>query len=535
MEKPGLSPSAQKLPNEVLWQVAKHFLHRPRDVLALALTIRDIGKVLQPELLITDTLFTKEQQLREEDMDKRRRDGSGDAQLSKYRDCLLTGDTRQLADDARETIISFRRALPRRQSVVHQLISQGKTEDSLQYIKHAMVYWLDHLDLPDEGGYPPLHLAAMRGNTDIVRVLVEAGSFVSAKVRLSSIHYKFPGSDKLNWIIYYDTSPSGNCLSLAILHGHEDLALWSIRNTSLGHECGTAKVRPLHAAAFAKSKSIAEVLLKDGCDPNYQVRVDLSVSPLHLAAASPDNAGVIQLLIDRGARLDILDGSFEIPLHYAVQYGDPPNCDPLLSAGSDPVAEDSELENVLDYASRKDSALSVTKRLIPLFETEDVFRALIKAYTIAGSASESFRTRISELQERRALEKKELRTLRQELHLRAPQSQQSERDMALVREAMPFSRYHQLCLCEDIFNLAGFEYLLDSGWVDIEERDEYSHAFLSDAVAMNNSEAARALLLRGADREAVLPDSHREQLRQWEVERKMTGPIWPREEASKSA
>ncbi|RYP14708.1 hypothetical protein DL765_006178 [Monosporascus sp. GIB2] len=490
---------------------------------------------LQPELLITDIHSTKEQQLRKEDTDKRPQDGSGDAQLSKYRDYLLTGDTRQLANDARETIIFFRRAPPRRQPLLHQRISDGKTEDTLQYIKHAMVYWPDYLDLPEEGGYPPLHLAAIRGNADIVRALVEAGSFISAKVRLSSIHYKFPGGDKLNWITYYDTPPFGNCLSLSILHGHEDLALWLIRITSLSHECGTAKIGPLHAAAFAKSKSIAEVLLKGGCDPNYQVRVDLSVSPLHLAAASPDNAGVIQLLVDQGAHLDILDGGSETPLHYAAQYGDPTNCDILLSAGSDPAAEDDESENVLDCVARKDSALSVTKRLIPLFETKDVSRALIKAYKTPWSASENFRTLVSELQERRALEKKDLRTLRQELHLKGPQPQQAERDMALVLEAMFSPTYHQFCLSEDIFNLAGFENLLDSGWVNIEERDESNYNFLSDAVAVNNTEAARALLLRGADREAVRPDSHREQLRLWEVERTMSGPIWLLEEASKSA
>ncbi|RYP44620.1 hypothetical protein DL768_008941 [Monosporascus sp. mg162] len=371
----------------------------------------------------------------------------------------------------------------------------------------------------------------MRGNIDIVRRLIEAGSFISAEVYLSRGHCICLGSDNLEKIL--SAQPFGNCLSLAILRGHKDLALWLIQNTSLGHECGSAVIGPLHATAFAKSKSIAEALLKDGCDPNYQRTVDYSVSPLHVAAAIRNNAEIIQLLIDQGASVDICDKFSDTPLHYAIRFGNITNCDTLLSAGSDPTAKDLMGENVLDYASRQDSTLSVTKRIVSSFETNDVFSALIKAYKRTWGTSETFRTLISELQERCAREKKDMRTLRQGIQLESPQSQLSERDRTLFWKRT--SKYHRVFLSNRTFNLAAFGCLLDSGWVDIEERDEYNHTFLRSAVAMNNSRAARALLLRGADREGVFPDSHREQLRQWELERKMTGHIWLPEEANKDA
>ncbi|RYP68745.1 hypothetical protein DL771_006475 [Monosporascus sp. 5C6A] len=194
---------AQELLNDVLWQAAKHFLHPPRDVLALALTSQNMWEVLHPELLITDVLFTKTQQLR--------RDHANPVH-SEYHEYLLTGDTRKLPNNARQTISWPRRAPPGPQPPLHQLIQLGRTQYALQYIERAMVHWPDYLDLPDRGGYPPLHLAAMRANIDIVRRLIEAGSFISAEVYLCSSHYKFPASDQLQRALY--AGLSGNCLSL---------------------------------------------------------------------------------------------------------------------------------------------------------------------------------------------------------------------------------------------------------------------------------------------------------------------------------
>src|SRR5262249_37712533 len=68
---------------------------------------------------------------------------------------------------------------------------------------------------------------------------------------------------------------------------------------------------PLHFAAASGQRDAVMALLSAGADVN--ARNDHGVTPLHRAVKYPD---IAQLLIERGAKVDVGDGAGRTPLHW---------------------------------------------------------------------------------------------------------------------------------------------------------------------------------------------------------------------------
>ncbi|KAK8001509.1 hypothetical protein PG991_013731 [Apiospora marii] len=49
----------QRLSNDILWLVGKHFLASPADILSLAITSQTLYRTLEPEMYIADVLLAK--------------------------------------------------------------------------------------------------------------------------------------------------------------------------------------------------------------------------------------------------------------------------------------------------------------------------------------------------------------------------------------------------------------------------------------------------------------------------------------------
>ena len=130
-------------------------------------------------------------------------------------------------------------------------------------------------------GLTALHIAAGRGNLDIVRLLMGAEARVDATTRLGAY-------------------------------------------------------TPLHLASQGGHLAVAEELLDGGADPAARTTTT-GVTPLHLAAKAVDGEGLVQLLLERGAPPDAREASAgQTPLMFAAAEDRAASVRALLKAGADP-------------------------------------------------------------------------------------------------------------------------------------------------------------------------------------------------------
>lgn len=157
-------------------------------------------------------------------------------------------------------------------------------------------------------GLTLLHQAAMQGDSNQVRRLLQQGADVNAKVR----------SDE-------QYSPE-----------------WG--NT------------PLHYAARDGRKDVVEQLLAAGAAAN--AANDRGVTPLHRALSYRE---LITLLIERGANVNVADGRGETPLHWAAQDGQADAVELLLLRGASVRVRNNAGLTPLHMAARSGSATACTK------------------------------------------------------------------------------------------------------------------------------------------------------------------------------
>ena len=129
-------------------------------------------------------------------------------------------------------------------------------------------------------GLTALHMAAERGNAEIVRILIDARANVEAKTRLG-------------------------------------------------------EYTPLHLAAEGAHASVVRVLLEAGADV-MAITTNTGVTPLHLAAKALSGAGAVQELLRHGVPVNAREASAgQTPLMFAASYGRAATIHELLKGGAD--------------------------------------------------------------------------------------------------------------------------------------------------------------------------------------------------------
>ena len=160
----------------------------------------------------------------------------------------------------------------------------------------------------------PLHVACLRDNVALCRLLLERGCDVNARER--------GGKTPLHYAIWKDKR---RLCRLLLAHGCD-----------VNAKCGSG-LSPLHVSVSRRNTELCTLLLDHGCDP--EAKNNLSQTPLHSAVQKEDEA-VCTLLLDHGCDVEARDGREKTPLHYAVRGESTAMCALLLAHGCDVEAED---------------------------------------------------------------------------------------------------------------------------------------------------------------------------------------------------
>ncbi len=141
----------------------------------------------------------------------------------------------------------------------------------------------------------PVADAAMRGNTDVLRALLQKGADVNAA--------HGDGMTALHWAAERGDAAMAEILVYA--------------GANVGAVTRIGQYTPLHVASRAGNTAVVEALLDSGADVAART-TNSDTTPLHMAAAA-GNAGVISALIEAGANVNAREGEWEqTPLIFAA-------------------------------------------------------------------------------------------------------------------------------------------------------------------------------------------------------------------------
>ncbi|GAM43281.1 hypothetical protein TCE0_047r17968 [Talaromyces pinophilus] len=165
------------------------------------------------------------------------------------------------------------------------------------------------LNVPDELGQQPLHLAAERGDKVIVSSLLERKANLGARCR-----YGQTALHRAAW--------GGSAVVV-------DLLLMAGSNVNTEDNDGNTA---LHIAVEKGFEPVVELLIENGAEVNARSQND--VTPLHHASMT-GHKGFIELLVREGADVKAEDKSGWTPLHFAAENGRLAAMQSLLDSGAD--------------------------------------------------------------------------------------------------------------------------------------------------------------------------------------------------------
>ncbi len=157
-----------------------------------------------------------------------------------------------------------------------------------------------------------LHVTAVEGRDDLIKVLLDAGADVNR--------------------LEYDGKTA---LHFAAIRGHASTArLLAKGGTDLDVTYGRNGYTALYDAASRGHLDVARVLLALGADPDIQ---SVQGQTALIAATSKEDEDMVRLLISFGADLNLYTSRLETALHKAAREENPNTVRVLLKAGADPT------------------------------------------------------------------------------------------------------------------------------------------------------------------------------------------------------
>jgi len=171
-----------------------------------------------------------------------------------------------------------------------------------------------NVNIKDNGGESPLHLASRGGRDTVVQQLLAAGADVDIK--------DLSGMTPLHWVSWHGR----DTVVQQLLAAGADIDI---------KDCGGTT--PLHLASWRGRDTVVQQLLAAGAD--IDIKDCDGETPLHLASRGGRDT-VVQQLLAAGADIGIKDCDGKTPLHLASRRGHDTVVQQLLAAGADVSIKD---------------------------------------------------------------------------------------------------------------------------------------------------------------------------------------------------
>ncbi|XP_028624019.1 ankyrin-1 isoform X6 [Grammomys surdaster] len=180
------------------------------------------------------------------------------------------------------------------------------------------------LETTTKKGNTALHIAALAGQDEVVRELVNYGANVNAQSQKGFTPLYMAAQENHLEVVKFLLENGANQnvatedgftpLAVALQQGHENVVAYLINYGTKGK----VRLPALHIAARNDDTRTAAVLLQN--DPNPDVLSKTGFTPLHIAAHY-ENLNVAQLLLNRGASVNFTPQNGITPLHIASRRG----------------------------------------------------------------------------------------------------------------------------------------------------------------------------------------------------------------------
>ncbi|RDD38698.1 Ankyrin repeat, PH and SEC7 domain containing protein secG [Trichoplax sp. H2] len=151
-----------------------------------------------------------------------------------------------------------------------------------------------------EDGSIPIHIAASRGNTELMEIFLDAG--------MKNLIARIDHLSRRN----YD---GASILHRAVQCGQEQVVMFCLNEGVETNVCDKKGLTPLHIAAINGNDSISRILLTKRS--TIDARDNYDRTPLH-HAASLNRLNIAEVLINAGAGINISDSKQTTPLLYAI-------------------------------------------------------------------------------------------------------------------------------------------------------------------------------------------------------------------------
>lgn len=164
----------------------------------------------------------------------------------------------------------------------------------------------------------PLHCAAVKGDVESVRTLMENGANVDSQYNIGRKPSSYTNNTEIRNILRNKEENVDQIIDSIKSNDIDAVqSLLARGNINVNHK-GKEERTPLHYAALFCDSSMITVLIKAGADPNAPEKSNQK-TPLHHAAFR-GNVDVVEALLKNGAKADQEDKQEKTPLDYAKLY-----------------------------------------------------------------------------------------------------------------------------------------------------------------------------------------------------------------------